>query len=123
MLSGIRILVVEDEPSVAATLVDVMEDAGEEVIGIAQRERGTSDDPDTGLRCCGTRSPSERWRSHAGSGGAPGPQGPDGRLFRRGAAGQRHALHKAARGRIKGAAPQLGLKSSHSCATSGMTLR
>jgi DNA-binding response OmpR family regulator len=39
MLSGIRILVVEDEPSVAATLVDVMEDAGGEVIGIARSVR------------------------------------------------------------------------------------
>ncbi|MPR10852.1 response regulator [Microvirga tunisiensis] len=36
MLSGIRILVVEDEPAVAATLVDVVEDAGGEVIGIAR---------------------------------------------------------------------------------------
>jgi DNA-binding response OmpR family regulator len=36
MLSGIRILVVEDEPAVAATLVDVVEDAGGEVVAIAR---------------------------------------------------------------------------------------
>ncbi len=40
MLSGIRILVVEDEPSVAATLVDVVEDAGGEVVGVARSVSG-----------------------------------------------------------------------------------
>jgi CheY-like chemotaxis protein len=35
MLSGIRVLIVEDEPSVAATLCDAVEDAGGEVVGIA----------------------------------------------------------------------------------------
>lgn len=35
MLSGIRVLIVEDEPLVAATLSDVVEDAEGEVVGIA----------------------------------------------------------------------------------------
>ena len=36
MLSGIRVLIVEDEPLVAATLSDVVEDAEGEVVGIAR---------------------------------------------------------------------------------------
>ncbi len=36
MLNGIRVLIVEDEPLVAATLSDVMEDAEGEVVGIAR---------------------------------------------------------------------------------------
>jgi DNA-binding NtrC family response regulator len=36
MLSGIRVLIVEDEPSVAATLSDMVEDAEGEVVGIAR---------------------------------------------------------------------------------------
>ena len=35
MLSGIRVLIVEDEALVAATLSDAVEDAGGEVVGIA----------------------------------------------------------------------------------------
>src|SRR5688500_3807925 len=35
MLNGIRVLIVEDEPLVAATLSDTVEDAGGEVAGIA----------------------------------------------------------------------------------------
>jgi DNA-binding response OmpR family regulator len=35
MLSGIRVLVVEDEPLVAATLSDAVQDAGGEVVAIA----------------------------------------------------------------------------------------
>ncbi|MBM1174885.1 response regulator [Microvirga arabica] len=35
MLSGIRVLIVEDEPLVAATLSDVVENAEGEVVGIA----------------------------------------------------------------------------------------
>jgi DNA-binding response OmpR family regulator len=36
MLSGIRVLIVEDEPLVAATLTDVVEEAEGEVVGIAR---------------------------------------------------------------------------------------
>jgi DNA-binding response OmpR family regulator len=35
MLSGIRVLIVEDEPLVATTLSDVVENAGGEVVGVA----------------------------------------------------------------------------------------
>jgi DNA-binding response OmpR family regulator len=35
MLSGIRVLIVEDDPLVAATLADAVEEAGGEVVGIA----------------------------------------------------------------------------------------
>ena len=35
MLSGVRILIVEDEALVAVTLSDAVEDAGGEVVGIA----------------------------------------------------------------------------------------
>ena len=35
MLSGIRVLIIEDDPLVAATLTDVVEDAGGEAVGIA----------------------------------------------------------------------------------------
>ncbi len=35
MLSGIRVLIVEDEPLVAATLLETVEDAEGEVVGIA----------------------------------------------------------------------------------------
>jgi DNA-binding response OmpR family regulator len=34
MLSGIRVLIIEDDPLVAATLTDVVEDAGGEAVGI-----------------------------------------------------------------------------------------
>jgi DNA-binding response OmpR family regulator len=36
MLNGIRVLIVEDEPLVAATLSDVVEDAEGEVVGVAR---------------------------------------------------------------------------------------
>jgi DNA-binding response OmpR family regulator len=36
MLDGIRILIIEDEPSVAATLSDMVEEAEGEVVGIAR---------------------------------------------------------------------------------------
>ncbi len=36
MLSGIRVLIVEDDPLVAATLTDVVEDADGEAVGVAR---------------------------------------------------------------------------------------
>jgi chemotaxis response regulator CheB len=35
MLSGIRVLIVEDEALVAATLSDAVENAGGEIVGVA----------------------------------------------------------------------------------------